>query len=315
MRRTLLFTLAFCTVQHAETVVRLVPDWQVKLNLGSGVLYAAVCPDGSVYAVSRSGEVNLVSRQGEAGGSWGRGIFRIVDAVACASDGKLYVTGRNSSGAMDSLAIVSNTGRFYRSPRVTDLGVRITSIAVLDRDNIAVAGDRTGSSFPLHLMSRTGRLIRSFGEGDGAGTVDPELTNGFLLWSEHRRQLFFVPRHLPEVQIYASDGTPVAVRGFGTNRPAAAQFGQQGSLDEIRGAAILPTGHILVQASVRSLMLLSPDVSGEHFEMWTDLGLLAGSDRYGGIYFVERDRIGRAHVQSHLKPPSQHGDKPGRAVI
>ncbi|HVN06672.1 MAG TPA: hypothetical protein VMT86_19770 [Bryobacteraceae bacterium] len=178
--------------------------------------------------------------------------------------------------------------------------MRATAIAVIHRGVIAVAGYSKNGSCPLHLVSSAGRLIRSFGECGGAGATGSELANGFLLWREREQRLLFVPRKMAEIQIYAADGTPIAVRGLGPIRPASAQWEEEDPLSEIRGVAFLPAGHIVVQSPDRGLLLFSPDVTALGPAIGTNLGTLIGADDRGGLYFLRPDRIGREHLSLPL---------------
>jgi hypothetical protein len=320
--RQLLFQfLASAAVLSAQTGGGLVTDWRVDASPSaeSEAAIAAVCPDGTLYLISRRGDTSTIDRHGNIVRHQNVGVFQRVDAAACGPGDTLYLAGRVPKATRDSLAFVERDRAKYTIAAVVGLNlVETQSMVVVRKDMIALAGFGQAGSLPLHFAAPTGKVLLSFGEGGGPmEPADRALVDGFLLWSNELQHLLFVSLELAEIQVYDAQGNAVTVKAFGLNRPAAFQWEAQERIDEVAGATLLPNGEMLIQALSEAspgpahlvLCLFNRDFDQVYSEPRNDLGLVSGSDTEGGIYFVRGNCVSRAHfLPGSRKQPHPRND-------
>jgi hypothetical protein len=294
---------------------RIVEDWRLAvLQAGSGTPVSAVCPDGTLFLGSRDGVMTAVDRHGRIVFLRQSTRFQTIDALACDASNALYMAA-GSPPTGESLAVLKRGPMGYQTAVVAYFRGAVFSMAAVGQNRLAVAGYGGRNDFPLHLFTSAGRPLRSFGE-DAGPAQDPALARGVLLWREQTGRLLFLPRKLPEIQIYDGDGNQIAVKGLGPFGPGAgpSDFDE---IDEIYGAAWLPRGALLIQGFSRgrvSQRFQDEDFNPADSEEPNDLGRIAGSDAGGGLYFLYRNYVIRARARPVRGLPRGDPRVPVRAI-
>ena len=299
----LILPLVSLIAQNNGARVRLAEDWQLDVPrwVRPGLPHPVVCPDGTLYLANTDGRIMSVTRQGRVSSDSYQTVFNKVTALACDAQGKLYIATPDFLGVVEQ----KSTGD-YEVVSTSHMKISAFAIVAAGGDRIFLAGRRNGSPFPLHLITTGGRIIRSFGE-IGQFMFD----GGFLLWDVRCRCLLMAPQTLAEIQFFEGNGDDITVMALGPYQPMMPHWSGEW-MDEVWGMALGPNSGIIIQGRSSlsppvhagfCLDFLDRNLNRLVSGLRVDYGILVGSDRNGGLYFLSNKRVTRARVtasESHV---------------
>lgn len=265
-----------------------------------------VCDNGSVVVY---GHERLTIRAAD-----GRLVFngrvREIDAVSCLANGDLLMA-RPGEISIERASASQPPVVLRRMPST----MAAMAMAAIGETGAVVAGHLEGTGLPLHLVDLVTGRVESFGEG----SIHPQMWDagtaaGTVLVDAATRHIIFLPRLVPEFQVYDRRGHGIGVKPLerGPYEPAA----WQDSPKRIEGAAFLRDGQTMLlqvrfdrrQAAVASCAEFDAQFRRVSEYEGCPPGRLMGSDGRREVVFLGAGSIQAFHVEGETptrKAPRQ----------